>query len=252
MSAFPSVTEKRTSKLSPRSTLPGFTSPPILIRVPGTTRFSATSVGELKNTMESRNAASTIAAAMASTPKLVPIRTNRRCLRVIPSRSAFKPQTLVHIFDPTELIGIIGKCPSGIGGSCVRFVPVTEHHISAQQPLPAINVVSILLQPIRKAGDHAADHFSPILFAHGARRGNVFATWLRSRSYGLIVSYARKCVAYDRQPRRVSRRSADHIAPDSSRLRAITVLLSGHTHVKLCLGLARVERERTLECRLGI
>src|SRR4029453_6417765 len=65
-------------------------------------------------------------------------------------------------------------------------------------------------------------------------------------------SYARKCVAYDRQPGRVSRRFADHIAPDSGRLRAIAVLLSGHAHVKLCLGWARVERERTLECRLGI
>src|SRR5215475_2818901 len=154
MSVVPSITENRTSKLSPRSTLPGFTSPPILIRVPGTTCFLATSVGELKKTIESRNAPSTSAAAIVSTPKLVPIRTSRRCLRVIPSRSAFKPQTLDHIFDPTELIGIIGECPPRIGGSCVRFVPFTEHHISAQQPLPAINVVSILLQPIRKAGDH--------------------------------------------------------------------------------------------------
>jgi hypothetical protein len=108
--------------LSPRSTLPGFTSPPILIRVPGTTRFSATSVGELKNTMESRNAPSTSAAAIASTPKLVPIRTSRRCLRVIPCRSAFKPQTLDHVFDSAELIGIIGECALGIGSGCVRFV----------------------------------------------------------------------------------------------------------------------------------
>src|SRR5512132_2548769 len=76
MSVFPSVTEKRTSRLSPRSTLPGFTNPPILIRAPGTTRFSATSVGELKNTMESRNAPSTSAAAIASTPRLVPISDN--------------------------------------------------------------------------------------------------------------------------------------------------------------------------------
>src|SRR5262245_499691 len=198
MSVFPSVTEKRTSRLSPRSTLPGFTNPPILIRVPGTTRFSATSVGELKNTMESRNAPSTSAAAIASTPKLVPIRTSRRCLRVIPFRSAFKPQTLDHVFDPAELIGIIGECALGIGSGCVRLVSFSQQHIGAQQPLPAINVVSILLQAIRETRDHATDHFSPILFAHGTCGGNVFATWPWSRRYGLIVSHARKCVAHHR------------------------------------------------------
>src|SRR5262245_29123580 len=192
--------------------------------------------------MESRNAPSTSAAAIASCPMLVPIRTSRRCLRVIPSRSAFKPQTLDYIFDPAELIGIIGECAPSIGSSCVRFVTFPQHHIGAQQSLPAINVISILLQAIRETDNHAADHFASILFAHGTRGGNVFATWPWGRRYWLVISYARKCVAHHRKPRRISRRLVDHIAPDRGRPRAVAVLLGGHAYVKLCLGLTGVER----------
>src|SRR5262245_54398224 len=76
--------------------LPGFTSPPIRMRVPGAICFSARSVGELKKTIESRRAPSTNATAMASTPRLAPIRINRRCLRVISSR-AFEPQALYRL-----------------------------------------------------------------------------------------------------------------------------------------------------------
>jgi hypothetical protein len=53
------------------------------MRVPGAICFSATSLGELKNTMEELKALSTNAAAVASTPRLAPIMISRRCLRVI-------------------------------------------------------------------------------------------------------------------------------------------------------------------------
>jgi hypothetical protein len=42
-------------------------------------------------------------------------------LRVIPPRSAFKPQTLDHVFDPAQLLGIIGEGALGIGGGCLRL-----------------------------------------------------------------------------------------------------------------------------------
>jgi hypothetical protein len=53
------------------------------MRLPGAIFFSTTSVGELKNTIESRSANNTSVAAMASTPIPEPIRISRRCLRVI-------------------------------------------------------------------------------------------------------------------------------------------------------------------------
>src|SRR5215470_14434639 len=112
--------------------LPGFTNPPIRIRVPGATCFSARSVGELKKTIESRRAPSTNAPAMARMPRLVPIKINRRCLRVILSRSTFKPQALDHVVDPPQLVGIVGKSPSGVRSGGLRFVAVAEDHISAQ------------------------------------------------------------------------------------------------------------------------
>jgi hypothetical protein len=113
--------------------------------------------------MESRNAPSTSAEAIASTPKLVPIRISRRCLRVIPPLSAFKPQTFDHVFDPAELFGIIGECALGIGSGCVRFASSPQHHIGAQQSLPAINVVLDL------------DQYAPTLHAR------IFSLFLRRR-----------------------------------------------------------------------
>src|ERR1700761_4600926 len=53
------------------------------MRAPGAICLSATSLGELKNTIESRNALSISATATARTPSEQPIRTRRRCLRVI-------------------------------------------------------------------------------------------------------------------------------------------------------------------------
>ena len=52
ISVLPSVTSKRTLRLLPRTSLPSLTRPPSRMRVPGSTCFSTTSLGELKNTIE--------------------------------------------------------------------------------------------------------------------------------------------------------------------------------------------------------
>src|SRR5262249_7605319 len=100
------------------------------MRVPGARCFSTTSVGELKNKIESRSALSTKAAAIARTPRLAPIKTRPRCLRV-PPRSAFKPQAFDHIFDLAKLIGIFGERPLGVGCGSMRLIVLTQHHIGA-------------------------------------------------------------------------------------------------------------------------
>src|SRR5262249_5882080 len=170
----PPATATRHVSLPPRSKLPGFTRPPIRMRAPGTTCFSARSVGELKNTMESRIALSTSATAMARTPRLAPIKINRRCFRVISSRSTFEPQAPDHVVDPPELVGIVCKRPFCIRGGGMRFVTLAEDHISSQQALPAFNVVAVLLQSVGQSRHHAADHFAAVFFAHVVCRGDVF------------------------------------------------------------------------------
>ena len=74
---------KRTDRLLPRTTVPFLTSPPSLMRVPAGTCFSTTSLGELKKTIESRSALSISETANATTAIPLPIKTRRRCLRVI-------------------------------------------------------------------------------------------------------------------------------------------------------------------------
>ena len=98
------------------------TRPPSRMRVPGATCFSTTSLGELKNTMESRNALSISATATASTPSPPPIRTRRRCLRVIVVRlrrimlsSAFETQIFDEIVDALDLVGTIRQRAPGVG-----------------------------------------------------------------------------------------------------------------------------------------
>src|SRR4029078_11829868 len=96
------------------------------MRVPGGMLFSATSVGELKNTIESRNAPSTNAAAIASTPRLVPSKTRVLCLRVI---SAFKPQTFDHFFYPTEFVRVTGERSLCICGGLKGLVAVGQYYV---------------------------------------------------------------------------------------------------------------------------
>ena len=78
------------------------------IRVPGDSDFSATSVGELKKTIESRSAPSTRAVAAARTLTLTPIKINRRCLRVI---RLVQPREPCHMFDAAEFVRIAGERP---------------------------------------------------------------------------------------------------------------------------------------------
>ena len=79
----PSPTLKLTARLSPRTSDPFSTIPPSRNRLPGGMCFSVTITGVEKNTIESRSAFSTSAAAMASTASEPPIMVNRRCLRVM-------------------------------------------------------------------------------------------------------------------------------------------------------------------------
>src|SRR3569623_2429491 len=142
MSCLPSVTSKRIFKSAPRSTLPGFTSPPTRMRVPGTSCFSMTSLGELKKTIEPESAFSTRPTAMARTPTLPPIRTSRRCLRVIAMRSAFEPELLDHVLDLPELVRVARQRALGVARGGGGLVAVTEHNIGTQQPLPTVDVAA--------------------------------------------------------------------------------------------------------------
>ena len=87
------------------------------MRLPGATCFSTTSVGELKNTIESFSANSTSAAARPSTPSPAPIRVSRRCLRVMDdlASSAFQPQFLHQLIKPAELVGIVAERAARVG-----------------------------------------------------------------------------------------------------------------------------------------
>src|SRR5215475_2339907 len=98
------------------------------MRLPGWMCFSTTSLGELKNTMESLSALSTNPAASARTPRLPPIRTRRRCLRVM---SAFEPQFLDQLVQMAEPIGIAIERAAGVAGRSSRLILVAEHHIGA-------------------------------------------------------------------------------------------------------------------------
>ena len=81
--ALPSATLNVTARLSPRTSDPGCTRPPSRKRLPAGICFSATIAGVEKNTIESRIAFSTSAAATASTASEPPIIVKRRCLRVM-------------------------------------------------------------------------------------------------------------------------------------------------------------------------
>src|SRR5580700_7622335 len=157
--------------------LPSFTRPPSRMRVPGPMCFSAMSLGELKNTIESRNALSISATATASTPSPAPIRTRRRCLRVIYIRlrcimlpSAFQPETFDELIDAPDLVRMIHQRVPRLGGGILGLVAVAEYRIGAHQAQPAFDVAALGVQTIGQAADHAADHFDALLVAH-IRRG---------------------------------------------------------------------------------
>src|SRR3984893_7334698 len=176
-SLLPSVTSKRTRRSLPRTMLPSFTRPPSRMRVPGPMCFSAMSLGELKNTIASRNALSISATATASTPSPAPIRIRRRCLRVIYIRlgcmmltSAFQPEAFDEFVDPLDIVGMIRQRVPRVGGGILGLAAVAEYRIGAHQAQPAFDVAALGVQAIGQAADHAADHFDALLVAH-ARRG---------------------------------------------------------------------------------
>src|SRR5690242_549302 len=130
MSVLPSVTAKPMRRSSPRFTLPGLTRPPSLMRAPATTCCSAISVGELKNTMDCLSALRTRASAIANTPRLPPIKTRRRCLRVITiPRSPAQPQPLGQLVDAADLVGIAGQSLPRLDGGLLCLATLAQHHI---------------------------------------------------------------------------------------------------------------------------
>src|SRR5262245_19093538 len=164
MTPLPSVTSNLMARFSPRTRLPGATRPPSRMRVPGVMCFSVTSVGELKNTIESLSAVSTSAAAMPSTPTPAAIRARRRCLRVIVS--ALDTKLFDAVFEAPKLVWLVGQRAAGIAGGGTGLVAVAQHHIGAQEPQPAVRVRAVALQPLGQPGHHAADHLAAVALAH--------------------------------------------------------------------------------------
>src|SRR5262245_9227182 len=171
----PSVTSKRTASLSPRCTLPSFTRPPMRMRCPALTCFSTTSVGELKNTIESLSATSTSATASASTPSAAPSRERRRCLRVITfsELSAFDPQSFDQVVEPPQLVRIAGERTPRIRRGSARLVGLPEHHIGAHEPQPPLDVGAVAVEPLGEPIDHALDHALALLRAELRRCGDL-------------------------------------------------------------------------------
>src|SRR5262249_34810445 len=248
MTPLPSVTSNFTARFSPRTRLPGATSPPSRMRVPGAICFSETSVGELKNTIESLSAVSTSAAAMPSTPTPAAIRARRRCLRVIVS--ALDTELFYAILEAAELVRLVGQRAAGIAGGSASLVPIAQHHIGAQEPQPAVRIGTVALQPLGKPGHHAADHLAAIAFAHlrrcghvlGARPGRVRSRcalfWRarrrpRSRSRGrLRTGDARQCRGHERDVRRAGGGARQNLAEDAGSGIALAVLFGGHAEIE--------------------
>jgi hypothetical protein len=125
------------------------TSPPSLMRVPAGTCFSTTSLGELKKTIESRSALSMSATAMANTAIPLPIKTSRRCLRVIVTPIlSLEPETFDEIVDALDLLGLVGQRPASVRRRVLGFIAVAKDCIGANQPHPAVDVLTVSVQPI--------------------------------------------------------------------------------------------------------
>src|SRR5580692_12901368 len=159
-------------RLLPCTKLPSFTKPPSRIRVPGSTCFAATSLGELKKTMESRNALSISATATASMASPPPISVRRRCLRVIAvgstafCASALEPKSFNEVIDLLDRIGMTCERMPRIGGGVFRLVAITQHAIGTNQTQPAVDVAAVNVQPIGKPLHHAPDHLAALRITH--------------------------------------------------------------------------------------
>src|SRR5215467_7256831 len=207
MEFLPSVTSKRTRRLSLRSTLPSFTRPPSRMRVPAAICFSATSVGELKKTIESLSAPSTSATATASTERAEPIRASRRCLRVIATfLLAFEAQSFDQLVDPPQLVGVTGKRTARLANRRQCLVALTQYHIGAHQAQPPLEIRAVLVQPVSEPCDHGSDHRHLLFRPEFRCRRDVLLA--RSRTAG----HARDLLANEIGPGRVGRRRRHHSA----------------------------------------
>src|SRR5580704_7188696 len=238
--------------------LPSFTRPPSRMRVPGPICFSAMSLGELKNTMESRNALSISATATANTPSPAPIRTRRRCLRVIyiwlrcmMLPSAFQPEAFDELVDPFDVVRMIRQRVPRIGGGILGLVAVTEYRIGAHQAQPAFDVAALGVQAIRQAADHAADHLDALLVAH-VRRGRDVGVARACRFRNRLAADAAERGADETDPRRAGRRLGEHGAPARRGGGAVAVLLVGEAEKIPRLGLVRIARHGGLKNVLGL
>src|ERR1700734_344785 len=238
--------------------LPSFTKPPRRMRVPGPTCFSAMSLGELKNTMASRNALSINATATASTPSPAPIRTRRRCLRVIYIRlrcmmlpSAFQPETFDEVVDSLDVVRTLRQRVPRVGGGILGLVAVAEYRIGAHQAQPAFDVAALGVQAIGQAADHAADHFDALLVAH-VRRGGDVGVARAGRFRNRLAADAAERGADEADPRRAGRRLLDQGAPARGGARAVAVLLVGKTEKIPRLGLVRIARHCRFKNVLGL
>ena len=132
------------------------------MRVPGLTCFSTTSVGELKNTIESLSATSTSATASASTPSAAPIKGQASLLaghRAVPvCAQPSSPSPLTSSSIRRSLFGSLGERAPRIGGGGPRLVALAQHHIGAHQPQPSLDVGAVAVEPLGEPLDHAADH----------------------------------------------------------------------------------------------
>src|SRR6516164_1833867 len=244
MPFLPSVTSKRTVRLLPRATLPSLTSPPSLMRVPAGTCFSTTSLGELKKTIESRNALSISATATANTTSPLPIKTRRRRLRVIVAPiSSVKPETL-------DLVGLIGQCAARVRRGLLGFIAVAEDCKGANQPHPTVDILAVGVQPIGQTLHHAANHFGPLRLRHIFGRCNIGRA--RSTGNGRPACHTRQGGANKVFPRRIRRRVVEQRAPFFGGLVAIAVLFVGKANKIARLGVVRVTCHRALKTKLRL
>src|SRR6266481_3697632 len=176
--ALPSATLNVTARLSPRTSDPGCTRPPSRNRLPAAMCFSATIAGVEKNTIESRIAFSTSAAATVSTASEPPIMVKRRCLRVMPglaphspaSCSSVEPEIFQALIELPQPLRVIGDGLASVGERAPCLVLIAHHHIGAHQPQPSLDVIAVLFQTNGEALDHATDHRAAVGLAHVFRR----------------------------------------------------------------------------------
>src|SRR6266511_1856035 len=229
------------------------------MRVPGFTCFSTTSVGELKNTMESLSALSTSATASASTPSAAPISEKRRCLRVIVVLGplAFKTKSSEKVIKPSQLDRIAGECTPRIDDGGTRLLRLAEHEVRANEPQPPLDVGAIAMQPLGEPFDHAFDHRPALLGAKLGGRRNLLVARVATRTTRCAGARASGSDASERasqhiDPRRIGWRGLEQRAPSRGGLAVVTVLLGSKPEEVLRLDAVRIERDRPFKCSLRL